>query len=428
MAVVVFAGLEADEHGAGLFPTAAQRDHFRSPEVFVQRHPGGGGIRLIGRIPEHIQGLRPRGARLIPRPNGLLKTPRQPKQLRRVNLAAAAIGVIKRLPDGTGDVQRKPTCLCHARQRGQVEVCPQRRLERGQQRDLVPGGVMPVARTFNAGAVRGKLAHGRLHRVQAGMQNARGQGGLDLRQGERPNAEAAVADLIPIVPGLHPPTAFGIYRQRRSETMFDDGRLQRPALGVVPGVVKPVVSNRESVGHFCGVEEMSRIPILEGGGGFQFAPGAVRPAAVVVQLPEQPQRLHPVQHAPAGGEQPQAVRDFIFRGRRGEQGGGLGSQSGVPADQLFIGGHPASQCGKIRGGGQQPGMPPVQVGEKLIGGRNGPGQGRAGGGRQQPQPQTAKKDTFHRDRSIKRPGKRASLFIQATVRRSARKVVFPTRF
>src|SRR5690349_19537446 len=106
------------------------------------------------------------------------------------------------------------------------------------------------------------------------MENLAANFRLNIANRERAHADSAIADLVPIVPRPRPTGTIAVEIQRWLESFFNNSSAQGRALLFTPGVVKPVISDSESMCHFRCVEEMPWIPILEVCGGLQFLPRA----------------------------------------------------------------------------------------------------------------------------------------------------------
>ncbi len=215
----------------------------------------------------------------------------------------------------------------------EAEVGAQGRFQTGEQVYIIRNRVVPVARAFAPGAIGGKLAHRKLERLQRIGQNLAGDVGKFIGDGQSPDPDAAVADLVPVVVARHPPAVTdlaAIALQPRQKPLLQHGRADFRAPLRRPGVVKPVVGDGEGVGHLGGVEEMAGIPVGKTGGGVEFGPYAFDADPVAVEQIDKRQRVDAVEDAAADAQQPQTVGDIVARRIGLDYLAGVGAQTLVP--------------------------------------------------------------------------------------------------
>jgi hypothetical protein len=170
---------------------------------------------------------------------------------------------------------------------------------------VVEGGVAPVEGSFVTTAIRGAFGQGQGQRAQGFLENLSGQLGTGLENRQRSQAEAAVADLVPVIRRLHPPAEFPgalVGPQAGLEAFIPDGPGQDGPLLRRPGVVEPVVGNGKGMRHLGGIQKVIGVPVGKPGGRVQFLPEALGIAVAALQPLEERQEVNPAQHGPAGFE------------------------------------------------------------------------------------------------------------------------------
>src|SRR5437764_13312534 len=106
---------------------------------------------------------------------------------------------------GALQVTPEITSVCEAGQGGKAEVRAQRTLQAGEVVHRVTRGVVPVAGTFGPAAVGRVRSHGERDGGDRLLHDVLGAAGVLIRDGERSERDAAVADLVPVVDGHTPP-------------------------------------------------------------------------------------------------------------------------------------------------------------------------------------------------------------------------------
>ena len=105
-------------------------------------------------------------------------------------------------------------------------------------------------------------------------------------QGTLGKQKAGGTNLSPVVRGLGPPGEFtGESFARRFEAFGAEGGGVAGALFLIQVVVEPVVADGDGSGHFCGVEKVLGIPVLQGACGIEFENGTGEVFFVAAESP-----------------------------------------------------------------------------------------------------------------------------------------------
>lgn len=174
---------------------------------------------------------------------------------------------------------------------------------------------MPVAGTFGPPAVRAVRSHGQGNRLERVPQHSAALGRLLVGHRQRPDRDAPVTDLVPVEP-IHRPPALLLPDWKRlvdpllHQRLADPGPILRRET-----LIQPVVADGKGMGHLGGVEEMRGIPVGKSRCRAQLPNRPLQVLLLPVQAVEQPQRVEPVQTAPALRQQPRPNQP-ILDGRR----------------------------------------------------------------------------------------------------------------
>ena len=130
----------------------------------------------------------------------------QPEQFRGSGRSRLShVGKVERKAAGAQQVDRIQARFRKTGGLGQAEIRTQGRLKRRQHHHVVAGGIVPIPDPLAPTAVGCVAGHGAGQAFQCRLENLPGQLWFVLRDGQRPGRHAAVADLVPVVFGPHPP-------------------------------------------------------------------------------------------------------------------------------------------------------------------------------------------------------------------------------
>ena len=110
-----------------------------------------------------------------------------------------------------------------SRHAGQAEVVAESRFEGLEKIDQVTGAVVPVHATFVPASVRGVGFHGPPYGRQGPRQHLLGQLRIFVGDGEGPDAEAAVAHLVPVGAAHGKVVFFPVGRDPRGQPLGGNG-------------------------------------------------------------------------------------------------------------------------------------------------------------------------------------------------------------
>ncbi len=131
-----------------------------------------------------------------------------------------------------------------------------------------------------------------------------GQLGLAIGDGERPHGQPAVANLVPVMNGRRPAASRFINLQTWLQSFVHDSLPDLRPVGVGENRVKPVVADRQRIGHLGDVEEVAGIPVRERRGREHLTPGAIGLAVVAIEPVEARKSADPPQRGAALIKQP----------------------------------------------------------------------------------------------------------------------------
>src|SRR5439155_18474066 len=111
---------------------------------------------------------------------------------------------IERAPNWSTQIKRKKTSLTETGHLQEAKIRAQSGFKPSEEDDVIGGRVIPIARPFFPRAVRGKLGHRQRERFQSVMQDFARDLRFDVCQCQSAHANAAIANLVPVVAHLRP--------------------------------------------------------------------------------------------------------------------------------------------------------------------------------------------------------------------------------
>ena len=139
--------------------------------------------------------------------------------------------------------------------------------------------------------------------VREEAEEAPGEFGFVLRDGQGGERQTAEADLIPVVFGPMPPVVPFVRINTLTKTLFDERGSQRGPAGRGKVVIEPVVADRERGAHDRDVEEVTGVPVGKCRRSEKIAFGGVEETALAREVVGGGQPNGVFQHATGDGEQ-----------------------------------------------------------------------------------------------------------------------------
>ena len=236
---------------------------------------------------------------------------------RATGATGGSIGKVEHSTRRPGHLHGESHSVVEAGELGQAKIAAERGFQKGDHQNVVAATVAPVSGPFVIGAVGCVLVHRQRQGLDSRMHNLGSHFRLLVGNGQGTCCHTAVTDLVPVGNGPDEPAvalfaSIGIQPGRKA--MPNDRFTNCPSLLFGPIVVQPVVADRESVGHFAGIQEVTRIPVFERRGCLQFLPDAIEISTIALQAVDQGTFVDACEHAAAGAEQTFSVGNSICIG------------------------------------------------------------------------------------------------------------------